>query len=317
MRLSVAICTYNGAKYIGKQLGSILAQELPVNEIVLCDDGSTDDTIAIAQALADAHPEVDWQIEVNKPNLGVCANFDKAIRRCTGDVIFFSDQDDIWRPNKTRAICQYFNDLPNKEVLFTNADLIDGDDKLLPTDRDLFTCVGLTPKALHYMDIGCSLEIFQRGSRATGATMAIRRTFVEKMFIDLTASTKNDRPLHDELICFKAIELDCLGYITEPLISYRIHGSQECGLGELVFGELKVKDDALSVYDAWQNRRIVPYFGGAMVERCLFRNEREKLIESVGGVLRNMGRYRRIYRQNWWMFFSHDVKAAILHKKAR
>jgi glycosyltransferase involved in cell wall biosynthesis len=95
MKLSVAMCTYNGAQYIEKQLLSILNQELPINEIVICDDGSNDDTLEKVENIAANYQDVAWKILQNAPQLGVTKNFEKAITLCTGDIIFLSDQDDI------------------------------------------------------------------------------------------------------------------------------------------------------------------------------------------------------------------------------
>lgn len=91
MSLSVAMCTYNGAKYVEKQLLSILQQDLKVNEIVVCDDGSIDETLMVVHRIANSHPEVVWKIHKNPSNLGVIGNFEKAIRLCSGDIIFLSD----------------------------------------------------------------------------------------------------------------------------------------------------------------------------------------------------------------------------------
>jgi len=102
MTTSVALCTYNGAKYIEEQLRSIIDQTHRVNEIVVCDDGSIDETLEIVEKIKQQTSDIDFKISVNKPNLGVCANFDKAIHECSGDIIFLSDQDDIWMKNKLR-----------------------------------------------------------------------------------------------------------------------------------------------------------------------------------------------------------------------
>lgn len=99
MEISVALCTYNGAPYIREQMNSILDQTRTPDEIIVCDDKSTDETIEI---LNDYHEDNKDVIEIypNEQNLGVTKNFEKCIRLCSGDVITLSDQDDIWEKTK-------------------------------------------------------------------------------------------------------------------------------------------------------------------------------------------------------------------------
>lgn len=81
MKISVALCTYNGSKYIEEQLRSILNQTMQVDEIVICDDGSRDDTIQIIEEVK-KEALTDIRIYRNETNLGVCANFQKAVDLC-------------------------------------------------------------------------------------------------------------------------------------------------------------------------------------------------------------------------------------------
>jgi glycosyltransferase involved in cell wall biosynthesis len=103
MRISIALASYNGARFIGEQLESLAAQARLPDELVICDDGSSDETVAIAEAFAARAPFA-VRIERNPENLGLNANFAKAMSLATGDVILISDQDDIWYPEKIAAI---------------------------------------------------------------------------------------------------------------------------------------------------------------------------------------------------------------------
>lgn len=230
---SVALCTYNGSRYIEGQLRSIIDQTVPVNEIVICDDRSSDDTIAIIERIK-RETDVPIRIYINETNLGVCGNFDRAIRLCKEDIIFLSDQDDIWHPDKVETILLWFEMNPYKNVVFTNASFIDAEGNPYAVGSSLFKCVGLTQAAKKLFDRGFAFELFLKGNRATGATMAIRRTFVNAMYIDNTATMSNGKPLHDCLISLSAIEHDSLGYLDMPLIQYRIYSGQVCGLGSLM-----------------------------------------------------------------------------------
>ena len=102
LRISIAMSTYNGGKYLQEQLDSFLAQTSLPDELVITDDCSTDNTLEIIQAFAAMAPfEVRW--EQNEKNLGYTGNFNQALMKTTGDLVFLSDQDDVWFPEKTRA----------------------------------------------------------------------------------------------------------------------------------------------------------------------------------------------------------------------
>ena len=108
--ISVALCTYNGAQFIREQLNSILCQTTNVDEIVICDDGSSDDTLSIINSYCSKTDII--RVYQNQDKLGVSKNFQKAIDLCHGDLIFLSDQDDIWQANKVQTFVDYFNKTP-------------------------------------------------------------------------------------------------------------------------------------------------------------------------------------------------------------
>lgn len=222
--ISIALCTYNGAQYLREQLDSILKQTLRPDEIVISDDCSTDSTMSVINEYQAAYPDTAIRVYVNDFNLGYRVNFSKAIEACTGDIIFLSDQDDIWMPDKISTILDWFKKHPKKNVVFTNGRFIDGDSNPIYNNLSLFKCVGMTRMARFWMRCGYCMELFLKNNRATGATMAIRADFKKHFHIE------NDGPLHDEMICLKAINEECIGFINKKLISYRIHPSQACGL---------------------------------------------------------------------------------------
>jgi glycosyltransferase involved in cell wall biosynthesis len=105
MKVSVAMATYNGASYIEEQLDSIMIQTRTVDEVIICDDCSMDNTVAIIKEFIQLHQlQSKWRIEVNNTNLGFGSNFIQAIKKTTGDIIFFCDQDDIWIPDRVQVM---------------------------------------------------------------------------------------------------------------------------------------------------------------------------------------------------------------------
>lgn len=107
MRISVAMAAYNGALYLRQQLDSILENLSDEDEVVISDDGSTDDTRAIVAE----YQRADTRIRLlDGPCDGVIANFENAIANCSGDFIFLADQDDVWLPDKVDKVMQVFAD---------------------------------------------------------------------------------------------------------------------------------------------------------------------------------------------------------------
>ena len=122
---SVAICTYNGEKYIKDQLISIMNQTMLPDEIVICDDCSEDNTVNIINDTLKNWSR-DWNLIINKENLGFKKNFQKAIGLCKGDIIYLSDQDDIWNLKKMEIMSRVFKDYPDAVMTFHDAILVNG-----------------------------------------------------------------------------------------------------------------------------------------------------------------------------------------------
>lgn len=97
-RVSVVVCTYNGARFLRPQLDSLLSQSLPPCEIIVSDDGSTDGTADIVREYAARDARV--KLHVNRPALGFNLNFSQAFQLAGGDVVASCDQDDVWHPDK-------------------------------------------------------------------------------------------------------------------------------------------------------------------------------------------------------------------------
>lgn len=124
-RVSVAMATYNGALHIRAQLESIAAQSRLPDQLIVSDDGSTDETYFILSEFARTAP---FQVRVlrNEVNLGYCANFNVALRETDGDLVFLSDQDDVWFPNKIEHMISVAERYPNALMLMNDAVLTDG-----------------------------------------------------------------------------------------------------------------------------------------------------------------------------------------------
>lgn len=125
MKVSVAMATYNGEKFIKEQVDSILSQLSNDDEIIVSDDRSTDNTIQILEGYNDSR----IKIYTNK-NKGVISNFENAIYHCDNDIIFLCDQDDVWLPNKVQVIKDYFIEYKDVNLILSDCYVTDGNLKV-------------------------------------------------------------------------------------------------------------------------------------------------------------------------------------------
>lgn len=229
MKISVALCTYNGSKYLNQQIDNILNQTIPVDEIIVCDDQSKDDTVFILNNYKNKNPEL-FHIHINIQNLKSNKNFEKAIKLCTGVFIFLSDQDDLWRNDKVEKTLEIFNKNPTIEGVFSNAKLIDeGNKELLFKNNKVTlwdTIYFFESKMKKPIDLYKLLLL--KSNFLTGATLCIKK---EVKCFCFPFQTKENISLHDEWFALILSQRNTLSYSTEELISYRIHSEQQMGEG--------------------------------------------------------------------------------------
>lgn len=312
--ISVALCTYNGAKYIKEQIQSILNQTMPVDEIVVCDDGSTDETLQIINRIKE-RTLVKIRVFCNETNLGVSANFQKAIDLCCGDIVFLSDQDDVWFPHKVKTVVECFETHPDKSVVFTNAELINGEGKLATTDK-LFDRVGFSSKYRDYFDAGCELTVFYYCNHATGATMAIR----EKMEFSHFCSNEI---LHDEVIALMAVQKDALTYIEEPLMQYRLHGSQQMSIPDSICESEQRFNESYILNPEVHGTRIYRWtfpLSEKVLDYQRFQEQRIEIEHSYMGwavALFNIRVFTTHYKKKCFVFMRYDVRKSIKYCLSR
>lgn len=298
------MCTCNGAGYIRGQLDSILSQTVPVDEIVICDDCSTDSTGSILREYSAKHPCI--KIHFNEQRLGVCANFDKALHLCSGELLFLSDQDDLWADDKVETILKYFSSHPGKSVVFTDALLIDDADKpLREKSNSLFKALRFNHFARLLFNCGLSLDILMLHYRVTGATVALRRTYLSGIVIDHSATPQNLKPLHDVRIAVYAAMDNVLGYIAKPLIRYRIHEGQQAGLGDR---NLKFSNNILisSGYSACETITASRILTDELNTKFKFVERRKILVGSAMGPVGHFGEYHDALGKTAVILWPHD-----------
>jgi glycosyltransferase involved in cell wall biosynthesis len=222
-RVSIALCTYNGAAYLSEQLDSYLTQTRLPDELVVNDDGSQDDTLALLHAFA-ARAPFPVRIEQNPHNLGTVRNFDRAIARCEGDILFLSDQDDWWFPNKIERVLDAFRGRPEADLVFADAELVDA--ALQPLGRYLYSGA-FTPAERAALEAGRVFPLLLRGYLMIGASMAFRARCRARI---LPIPTDIPGTIHDGWIAAVAAAAAPVVYVDAALIRYRQHAAQQTGV---------------------------------------------------------------------------------------
>lgn len=311
--LSVALCTYNGERYIQQQLESILWQTLPVDEIVVCDDGSTDQTLSLLHSVADGST-VSIRVYRNDTHMGVCANFQKAVDLCQGEIIFLCDQDDVWFPEKTSSIVNFFRQHPDKSVIFTNADLIDETGEPLPPPSNELWDYFFHDFSKQQFDSHLEFECFLMDNHATGATMAARKCFLQQNpFLPLC----NNSILHDYAIAFTAVMKRQIGYLDTKTLQYRIHDRQHSGIP---FGT----NERLysSPFDAiFAGREALAMISDSHYKgRARFLDFRRATKYRISGpiaVMLQWRKYKTFYSSSASRIMRHDILTSLSHTRSR
>jgi glycosyltransferase involved in cell wall biosynthesis len=222
MRISVAMCTYNGAEFLPAQLASIAEQTRLPDEIVVCDDASTDQTRSLLESFARTSP-IPVSLYFSDHNTGSLKNFERAIGLCTGDVIALSDQDDVWRQDKLQLLEQSFLGHPAAGLVFSDAELVD--ENLNSLGRRMWDQVGFDAHKQKLIRTGKSLDVLITGWTVTGATLAFRSEFV-KLVLPIPTGIAM---IHDGWIALTVAAVADVVFIEKPLIKYRQHERQQIG----------------------------------------------------------------------------------------
>lgn len=220
--VSVVLATYNGARFVAQQIASIGAQSIRPVEIVLCDDGSRDDTVAVAVAAAE-EAGLKLRSLPRADRLGVSANFDRGCRVAVGDVIALCDQDDVWRSDKLARLTAALAE-PRVLLAASDAALIDGDGRAL--HGRLLERLEVRASELRDLEGEGGFSVLLRRNLVTGATCAFRRELMS------LASPFARLWVHDEWLAIIASAAGRVVVDPEPLTSYRLHGANQIGAAE-------------------------------------------------------------------------------------
>jgi glycosyltransferase involved in cell wall biosynthesis len=211
MRISVCMATYNGRLYLKEQIDSILPQLQFADELIVVDDASRDDTIEIILSFHDDK----IKLLRNEQNLGVIKSFERALMHASGDLIFLSDQDDIWRADKVETFKRFFAGRPQTMVALSDARVIDQNGQQISASwmGNAKFNPSLVKNFVKNSYLGCAM-VFRRSALKYCLPFP-PRVPMHDMWIGLTNQMFGEEA----------------GFVSDPLFSYRRHGAnatREC-----------------------------------------------------------------------------------------
>lgn len=235
------MAAYNGEQFIAEQLRSIIEQSLMPNEIVICDDSRDERTFNAIQPFIAKYPEL-IKYHHNAELLKVSKNFEKAIALTTGDIIFLSDQDDVWRSDKIEQLVALMNTATNCGGAFCNSELVDKDLKSLGnTHWDLR---GFHGADIHLCPDSGMMDFCLKRIPAAGHNMAFRSELKDLLlpFPDLVEC-------HDTWIGLIIEGSNRWSFTTETLTQFRQHETNLSQAGrnsQLKIALESIKNDTFS-----------------------------------------------------------------------
>lgn len=211
-RISLALATYNGEKYLIQQLESIFSQELAPDEIIIVDDFSTDRTVSIIREYQKSHPAI--VLFCNEINIGPTASFKKAVSLCTCPYIAFCDQDDIWKPFKLQLSLETLVAIENPSLpsmVFTDLEIVDHENKSLYPS--FWQKHGFKPFSINFYKL-------LMGNVATGCSIVINKSMANEI-----AKMPSNVIMYDFWISLISYGFGKVKPINITSIRYRTHSS--------------------------------------------------------------------------------------------
>lgn len=226
MTCSVILTTYNGGQWLALQLESILQQSRLPEEIIVSDDRSSDNSVAIALSYMSDYPEC-IKVSVNLRTLGVADNLSAAISNANGDLIFLADQDDQWLPGKVKLCRDYLMEHQEYDAVFVNAGFINESGKKLPGDLwNRFGFHGQFRKSLQPQTFARFL--LENHNVVAGTALCFRRSAIHALL-----------PLvHERDIWYDYYLATCfalrnkLAWLDEQLYNWRLHSGQQTDVAD-------------------------------------------------------------------------------------
>lgn len=295
MTVSVCMGTYNGETYIEQQLNTILRQTKAPEEVILCDDGSTDNTVSIIERFIRKNGlDGKWKLYRNKINKGYPSNFYYACSLCNEEIVFLADQDDIWKNDKIEKMCRVMEKNPGAKSVCCKFNLMDEKEQeihsiMAPTHAHETGEVRNVPVE----------EIFYK-CQWPGMVMAYRRDWYESW------TKGNYQVPHDFLIAARAAEEGGFFQLDETLAYHRRHdhntGGEEHHIRKLLNRDRKLKEirDYLQILQQFLKEEVLATHTAKLLlnRKTTVMQQREAALQSgrISAVIKNAWKNRKYVR---------------------
>jgi glycosyltransferase involved in cell wall biosynthesis len=272
--ISIAMCTYNGAKYLQQQVDSLLSQTVQHFEVIVVDDISTDGTWELLQDIA--RKDQRFHIERNEKNLGPTKNFQRAMQQCRGEYIAPCDQDDIWEPQKLEKLLDVIGD---HDMAYCNSAYIDSTGRPMGSSiaHELPMHRGKRPFDYIFFNTVSGHALLMRKD-----LLDISTPFPEKLYYDwwlaLCASMRNG-----------------VYYLDEALVQFRRHSNAHSNLGLDRSAEQRLKRSKLD--KEWLDERRL-FLSLIAESKTTHANNAQYMRNSLDNAI-NTGGYWSLRRAFW------------------
>lgn len=290
--ISIALTTYNGVRYLRQQIESLMTQTMPFDELIICDDTSTDETQKILKEYTDKDSRV--KVHYNTDNLGFKTNFEKSLNLCTGNFIALCDQDDVWLPNHIETL---YNNIGDRLLACGDAELIDRQGNRI--NQRLSKIKNFNKKGDDCKSIFRFIAYYQNPFQ--GASMMMRREFLN-IALPIPTSVK----YHDVWFAHLACAMNEFIYIDKPITMYRMHGDNASGnhvhknhwrsiLGHIV--KKNLGNNRKEVIDAIENKigRIDASFRPLIKEATTYYNNNRGYHDRLRNMIFELKNHKSIY----------------------
>ena len=238
-KISVAMATFNGEKFIREQLESIFNQTVLPDEIVVSDDGSKDRTLEIIQEIVKSDNGRIIKLVTDNPRHGFAFNFGHAIGRCSGDIVFLCDQDDVWLPDKVESIAKVYEEYNDALCVVHDASTIDKYGKPMDNEVSPFLrSIAVRPDTCEVIrlpgDPNC--ERAASAPLINGMMMSVSRELLNTAYPFPPISSQ-----HDGWLWFCAEAQDHCYFLNKILTYRRLHEENTSGAGKQGFGRKRIR----------------------------------------------------------------------------
>lgn len=261
-KVSVAIITYNGASFIEEQLVSILNQTVKPDEVIISDDGSTDETVELIKKIMNDYADsgISICLLTDNPIHGIGTNYEWAVKHTTGDIIFSSGQDDVWAEDKIEKVLQVYKEYADAKVVITDAYLIDKDGNELSEgfSPQLIDSLNVQQHDVVKIERSKYIEYAESTTMVAGPVISFRST-LKDLIIPLPYFSAEDNWI--EAI---GVAENALYFLMEKTTYYRIHNSTTKTKGTSFWN--KIVKNLQRAKTSYNTALASYYYGKALLE---------------------------------------------------